>query len=433
MSMRHALTTVIGKLVRVVARLRGGGSALPGLVAERLDPGYMARVLDRVPMGVVVVSGTNGKTSTTKMITEMLEALGFSVFTNDTGSNFSRGVVSAILAESSPSGRLSADIAVLELDEAHATHVVQQVNPTASLLLNVFVDQVDRFSNVAVTAGLLQRVADATTRVVVLNANDPYVSSITAEGRTVRWFGLGEEVEHLFPVADQILPGHGTNLDERAASNALDREPHVKLESWSAQRAVFTVGSEHFEAELHLVGGHQAVNAAAAIALVRAVLEDRGIDIPDEKIVRSIEAVRPAIGRGERLVVDGAMVELIMVKNPAGFRLSLLGFDPDAATMVAINNAVSDGVDPSWLEAVDVTPLAPVVDMCSGTQAEYLSSVLEAEGVRVSRRCEHIPKALHDFLADTAGRPKQIFANYTAIMELRKVLEAIAEPLETQP
>src|SRR5690606_6828003 len=127
-------TTVIGKVVRVVARLRGGGSALPGLVAERLDPGYMARVLDRVPMGVVVVSGTNGKTSTTKMITEMLEALGFSVFTNDTGSNFSRGVVSAILAESSPSGRLSADIAVLELDEAHATHVVQQVNPTASLL-----------------------------------------------------------------------------------------------------------------------------------------------------------------------------------------------------------------------------------------------------------------------------------------------------------
>ena len=88
--MRDVLSAVVGKTVRQVARLRGGGSALPGLVIERLDPGFLARVLGRLPYGVIAVSGTNGKTTTTKMIVEMLEARGLRVFTNRTGSNFSR-------------------------------------------------------------------------------------------------------------------------------------------------------------------------------------------------------------------------------------------------------------------------------------------------------------------------------------------------------
>ena len=121
--MRDVLSAVIGKSVRQLARLRGGGSALPGLVIERIDPGFLARVLERLPHGVVAVSGTNGKTTTTKMIVELLEAQGLTVFTNRTGSNFSRGVIAAALAQCSLGGRLDADIAVLELDEAHAMHL----------------------------------------------------------------------------------------------------------------------------------------------------------------------------------------------------------------------------------------------------------------------------------------------------------------------
>ena len=162
--MRDVISALLGKSVRQVARLRGGGSALPGLVVEKIDPGFLGRVLGRLPYGVVAVSGTNGKTTTTKMIVEMLEAEGLRVFTNRTGSNFSRGVVAAAVAEGSWRGRLDADIAVLELDEAHAMYFIDRVPPRFTLLLNVLRDQLDRFGEIDTTARLLQRIADATTR-----------------------------------------------------------------------------------------------------------------------------------------------------------------------------------------------------------------------------------------------------------------------------
>ena len=116
----HAFATpAIGKAVRWAARLtRHGGSAFPGKVIERIDPGFLRRTLSRLPLGVVLVSGTNGKTTTTRMVASMLSDMGLHVFTNPTGSNFTRGVVSALLNEVTLSGALDADIAVLELDEA---------------------------------------------------------------------------------------------------------------------------------------------------------------------------------------------------------------------------------------------------------------------------------------------------------------------------
>src|SRR5690348_13798323 len=113
----HAKHTIlIGKAVKRAARLRGGGSALPGLVIEKLDPGFITAQLSQLPHGVVVVSGTNGKTTTTKIVTELFTAAGLKVFTNKTGSNFVRGIAAAILDEIGPDGKLPHDIAVLELD-----------------------------------------------------------------------------------------------------------------------------------------------------------------------------------------------------------------------------------------------------------------------------------------------------------------------------
>ena len=100
------ISVPLGKLVRRVSRLRGGGSALPGLVVEKIDPGFMQRTLATLPHGVAVVSGTNGKTTTTKMVVELLESQGLKVFTNRTGSNFTRGVAAALLGEVDWRGRL---------------------------------------------------------------------------------------------------------------------------------------------------------------------------------------------------------------------------------------------------------------------------------------------------------------------------------------
>ena len=114
--MSKPLVTILGKAVRSIARLRGGGSALPGLVVERIDPDFIKRILSNLSYGVVVISGTNGKTTTTKMVVELLRDQGLKVFTNRTGSNFSRGVAAALLGEINIKGQIDADIAVLELD-----------------------------------------------------------------------------------------------------------------------------------------------------------------------------------------------------------------------------------------------------------------------------------------------------------------------------
>lgn len=194
--LRTTIATLAGKAARHAARLRGGGSggsALPGLVAEKVDPAFLAHTLADVPGGIVVVSGTNGKTTTTKMLVAILRAHGQRVFTNPTGSNFTRGVISAMLAELPLRGGLEADIAVLELDEAHALHFGRAVAPTHALLLNVARDQLDRFAEIDHTAGLLTRLAAMTTQGVVLNRDDPFVNRIAttlAPGVDVTWFGL---------------------------------------------------------------------------------------------------------------------------------------------------------------------------------------------------------------------------------------------------
>ena len=174
--MKDIISIIIGKIVQSILRIKGGGSALPGLIVEKINPNFISNILESLPNGVVVVSGTNGKTTTTKMVVELLESQGLKVFSNKTGSNFVRGVGAAILSEATWKGNLNADIAVLELDEAHATHFVELVQPRYSLLLNVMRDQLDRFGEIDYTAKLLQKIGKNTTKSVVLNANDVFLN-----------------------------------------------------------------------------------------------------------------------------------------------------------------------------------------------------------------------------------------------------------------
>src|SRR5438309_5060461 len=139
--MHKSHTIFIGKAVKHAAKLRGGGTALPGLVVEKLDKNFVGNMLSGLPHGVVVISGTNGKTTTTKMVSEILTAAGLKVFTNKTGSNFVRGIAAAILDEVGPGGKMPHDIAVLELDEAHAVQFIKNAPVTHALILNVMRDQ----------------------------------------------------------------------------------------------------------------------------------------------------------------------------------------------------------------------------------------------------------------------------------------------------
>ncbi|MDR7080954.1 UDP-N-acetylmuramyl tripeptide synthase [Arthrobacter ginsengisoli] len=425
----------LGKLVRRVSRLRGGGSALPGLVVEKIDPGFMRRTLSTLPHGVAVVSGTNGKTTTTKMVVELLESQGLKVFTNRTGSNFTRGVAAALLGEVDWRGRLQADVAVLELDEAHAVHFVNQVPPRYCLLLNVLRDQLDRFGEIDKTAQLLQHIASKTTGTVVLNREDPRVARIaetlktdTVTGARVLYFGLDDSLLSTFPNDDEMRAAPGSPVPAAPARPDAD----VVLRRVGAADADFEFDGVTATTAMKLRGVYNIFNAAAALTLARAIAmrdsvlgETAAAD--NEGLLKALSEVAPAFGRGESLVVDGLPLDLVLVKNPSGFRLGLKSFPAAGyATMIAINDNYADGRDMSWLWDVEFDTLRDGgVDQLSGSRAYDMALRLQYDDVGVGAVDTEIAPALAAFISGAPDKPKRIFCTYTAMLAIRRELSKI--------
>ena len=425
--MRSRLTVALGRTARLAARVRGGGSggtAFPGLVMERTDPGFLERTLGRLPRGVIVVSGTNGKTTTTKMVVQLLREQGLKVFTNRTGSNFVRGVLASLLTEVDAAGNLDADIAVLELDEAHAVHFVAQVRPRACLLLNVMRDQLDRFGEIDYTASLLHSIAKATSDVVVLNGDDPRLAAPAfLEGVTARVvsFGAGEELRSLFLSDDDLRTGLVSPRDHGEGPG-----PRVTLEAINGQRATVRVDGVDHEVDFAIPGVHNLLNACAALGVVLEVLGEDA-DLPG--LLTTLGSVQAAFGRGEVLTLDGDTVQLSLVKNPAGFRMGLLSAASQAqageVVVVAINDEYADGRDMSWLWDVDFAALrAGGVAVVTGVRAWDMALRLRYDDVEVTDVEPDLRKAvaLMRRAADAADRPIRIFTTYTAMLALRSIL-----------
>lgn len=415
--MSKAYVTILGKAVRAGARLRGGGSALPGLFVERIDPGFIKRTLATLPHGVVVISGTNGKTTTTKMVVELLESQGLKVFTNRTGSNFTRGVAAALLGEVSLSGTLNADIAVLELDEAHAVHFVRTIAPKYSLILNVMRDQLDRFGEIDATAQLLRVIAASTTDTVILNREDERIARFAKElkAKHVGYFGLSPNLLSTFPSDNSLHGGE-------AKKNSVDAD--VVLESFSEETATFSINKQQVTTSLKLTGIYNVFNAAAALALVRAIVGNTG---DDTKLITALSQVTPAFGRGETILFNGQPIELVLVKNPSGFRLGLQSFSPHGYdTMIAINDNYADGRDMSWLWDVTFESLRhDGVKVVSGARSYDMALRLDYDLVPISYIEPNLNKALQAFIHQNPKTPKRIYCTYTAMLSIRRRLSKI--------
>lgn len=416
-------TVITGKAVRVLARLRGGGSALPGLFVEKIDAGFVPEVLSRLPRGVVLVSGTNGKTTTTKMVVKLLESQGLKVFTNRTGSNFVRGVAAALLGEVDRKGRLDADIAVLELDEAHAVHFVDKIPPNYCLLLNVMRDQLDRFGEIDHTARLLKHVADATKVAVIVNRDDPRLGSpafIESFEEKVSTFGVGDDLLDRFPSDDDIR-----NQPEHTAEVKMKRND-TELGSTDGNSASISFDGKTRSVNLKINGIYNVLNAVGAIALCRQVMADQ---LDEARMFAALAEVTPAFGRGEQLIVNGQPLQLVLVKNPGGFRLGLQSFNPAGhATMIAINDNYADGRDMSWLWDVDFDSLKKTgVSEVSGVRAYDMALRLQYDEVPFSNIDTNLQKSLERFLNDNRNEPKRIYCTYTAMLALRKMISKMAE------
>lgn len=474
---RNTLTLALGHGARAASRLRGsGGSAFPGLVMEKADPHFMARALAPLPYGVVLVSGTNGKTTTTRMVVELLRGQGLKVFTNPTGSNFTRGVVAALLGAMPLNGRLDADVAVLELDEAHATHFVRTVKPRAALLLNVMRDQLDRFGEIDYTASLLHKVARATTGTVVLNADDPRLAAPSFRAdlhADVRGFAVSPQLRSVFLSDDELHdsldgctlgqpkkdaeakadtkaepateapldsvkePGQGEpdTADSPAKPAEKPTQPLeivATLEEMMGRHAVIDLAGHRHEVDFAIPGAHNILNATAAMGLVKELLGER---TDEQALAASAAKVTAAFGRGELLSIDGQEVELGLVKNPAGFRMSLLSAaavrsQQPPLIMIAINDQYADGRDMSWLWDVDFTPLKQAgVSIVTGVRATDMALRLSYDDVAVGKVEANLSQALAQLvkLSREQHRPIRILSTYTAMLELRSLLASYTD------
>jgi UDP-N-acetylmuramyl tripeptide synthase len=414
------LAVWVGKLTLLVLRLLGRrGNALPGLVVEKVFPRYLSRAMAGLPEGVVVVSGTNGKTTTTKMVATVLgERL--RVLTNDTGSNFVRGAITATVEHASWSGRLPYDVAVFELDEAWAVRFVERVAPRRSLLLNVMRDQLDRFGEIDTTAGLLGKVAAATTDHLVLNRDDERIAALAADtDAQVSYYGVAPELRELFPNDEELYGGpvHVSTLPAAVQLQVLPGPGRPAL--------TMRVGSVDHDVVLRAEGPHNAQNVcgAAAVALT--------FGLPADTVLAGIAKVSPAFGRGQTFTTDGRKVVLQLVKNPAGFRQSLRTLDvaEPAAVVIVINDDYADGRDVSWLWDVDFTAVGArsMRRSTSGTRAADMAVRLRYDDVEVDEIEPDLEKAVRSAVGAVApGATVVVFSTYTAMWALHGVLQRIA-------
>ncbi len=410
----------LGKLTLTALRLIGRrGNALPGLVVEKVFPAYLRRAMARLPEGVVVVTGTNGKTTTTKMVATLL-ARRYRVLTNDTGSNFVRGAITATVEHSTWAGRLPYDVAVFELDEAWAVRFVERVTPRRALLLNVMRDQLDRFGEIDTTAALLGKVAAATTGHVVLNRDDERVAALASRTTAaVTYYGVAPDLREAFPTDEELYGGpvHHSDLATTAELLRLpDREnPPLQLR----------IGDSTHDVVLRAEGPHNAQNAAGAAALALT------FDLTPDDVAAGLADVSPAFGRGQRFRVDGRDVVLQLVKNPAGFRQTLRTLDdgtPEDGVVVVINDDYADGRDVSWLWDVDFSALREHRGRIatSGTRAADMALRLHYDDVDAADVQADPEKAVRAAVAAAAPDTRVVvFSTYTAMWSLHAILQRI--------
>jgi lipid II isoglutaminyl synthase (glutamine-hydrolysing) len=410
--------TAIGKSVRHLTKLRGtGGHALPGLVVERLLPNYLADMLEQLPEGVVIVTGTNGKTTTTKMIVELLGFNGKRVLTNPTGSNFTRGIISSLAHQAKITGRLPFDIGVFELDEAYARHFVAQVKPRWVLALNVMRDQLDRFGELDAAAKMIADTMNEATEGVLVNDNDSrLVEYAKRSGKPTTYFGVAEKLRKYFPVDDEIV---AVNVTAKGIKKVRAHNRVVELVDFKNQQASFTVGKQQYKVDLKINGQHNYQNAAAALAMAYMLLPQASA----KNLVQQLGSVAPAFGRGQHFVLkDGSRLQLILVKNPAGFRQAMASYPVgEKPVMFAINDNYADGRDVSWLWDVDFSKLhGRSVALTSGTRAADMALRLSYDGVKVKHIEPNLRAALTAF-CNLRG-DKLLITTYTAMLEFYKVL-----------
>ncbi|TFB71663.1 MurT ligase domain-containing protein [Cryobacterium sp. Hz9] len=422
-SLRYAPAILIGRGVRVLARWRkpGGGSAIPGVVVNRIAPGFLTTTLNGFPLGLVIVTGSSGKSTTTKMLVAVLRAHGLAVFTNQSTANISQGLTSALLERVSLSGRITGDVAVLEMDEGHGAFIAASLTPRVVALTNVMVDQIDRFHDSEMVAALLAKIAARAADTVVINADDRYLAD------------LGDALEPTVPVARygvsaEVLAQYPRGLGY--AETASTRLPHgtgMQLTRVLGRDADVEFDSVAHSIRLPARGIHYAVDALTALSTAQATL---GQLFDPARACAALSAMPAVFGRGEVVTVGGKTIEFVLVQNPSSFQLNVDSLESGTEQILVIIG--SDVRDPSYFWPVDTSGLGHVL-IASGLKAHDIALQLAYDNVTVDRIEPDVPTALDAFLAlpDPASGVKTIIFSADGMRRTRAHLGLVSNAGES--
>jgi UDP-N-acetylmuramyl tripeptide synthase len=432
---------------------RGGGTALPGLVAERIDPRVVQRLARQLGRGRAIVTGTNGKTTTSRMLAGILAAAGVPVIHNRSGSNLMRGLAATLTAAGGLDGRIpnAHDTAgVFEVDEATLPQAVLALAPSVIAVTNLFRDQLDRYGEVDSILTLWRRAVMALPpeATLVLNADDPSVAALRHDARgPVLTFGV-EEAGRLTAAEEHPADSRwcgicGTEFSYRArffwhvghwsCSGCADQRPHpevsaTRIDAGPDQTVVaMMLPSGPLRAELPLAGLYNVYNALAATATALA------LGAPPEAILRGLAGFSAAFGRQESLTVRGRDVRVLLCKNPAGvnqvLRTILAGEGP-LHVLLILNDDIADGRDVSWIWDVDFELLEgqTATLIASGTRAADMALRLKYAGLEHRLQLEEdLHTAIARAISQTPpGARLYVLPTYTAMLAAREHLAALA-------
>ncbi|NTW05221.1 MAG: DUF1727 domain-containing protein [Peptococcaceae bacterium] len=447
---------ILGKLALLMIKLlgKGKGTSLPGRLALKISSEIIRLGALRVKKGIILVTGTNGKTTTNNMIASVLEESGYRVLINREGANLVYGIATVFVREMDIWGNRSFDYACLEIDEAAFPVVLSQVDAGCVVITNFFRDQLDRFGELDKTVGIVANALKNYKKTrLVLNGDDPLVAQLgRTTGQSSIYYGLEKYLDsHFVPSSvseGKFCPLCGQKLDysyyqysqlgsysctgcgfSRLKPDIEGISPQFK--SYSTSCLIEYSSSERIKLDVPIYGIYNLYNTLAAFATLNF------LQINAQKIVDTLGKFKPATGRMEIFKYQDKSIFLHLVKNPTGFNQGLKAVlamsENPLDLMIAINDNDADGRDISWLWDVDFEILEECQErflsiVCSGIRAEEIALRLKYAGIRSSKLL--IIKDYNcavEMMFEGKGGGAYILATYTALWPVERIISQNAQ------
>lgn len=336
---------IISKLSSVL-RL-GSGATWPGHITLNLNPKFIREILNKSKTKIIVVAGTNGKTTTTKLIRTILEADGKKIFQNSTGANLLNGLASTLVENSSLIGKLNFDYGIFEIDENTLPLALKEFVPDYLVLLNLFRDQLDRYGEVNTIALKWQKAIQQlnSKTLMILNADDPQIAFLGKGKKNSKYFGLDEKKKS--PAEEQILAADSTQCQNCGSRLKYQNRTFSHLGNWycaSCKNKRPTLNLSKID-KYPLPGTYNKYNALAA------VLTAQVLNIPGRIVSSALQNFSPAFGRQEKIEYKDRSIQLFLSKNPTSFNESLRTMAELGGKHVlfVLNDRIPDGRDVSWI------------------------------------------------------------------------------------